>query len=283
MFSFGKTNHPFKQTLIDYSKKFNQSYRTNYKIIYDEGNIYHNINLSKYIIHSNNFIEGYVILADFFNMNLEQRRPTDKYQELWEYCSYESDDSEYNFNENGEPLFKETALNGHEIWLEEISECELELNKNLIILTIEPTPSNYTLIDIQFSVNVILYRGTTPILNISKKHIEAISTNIKKNAHLNSSNQIISCYIGIIQLNECEIQIKNNLMNVTMSVKVENKILATNNEIKDIIFSVFPAINNTYQFKFIIGSSRSSNYLLKFIGQPKIHLIEMLLNDIIFE
>ena len=158
MSSFGESNHPFKQTLIDYSKKFNQSFLKYYKIMYDEGIVYHNLDLSKYIINSHNFIEGYVILADFFNMNLERRRPTDKYQELWEYCSYESDDSEYNFDENGEPLFTETALNGHEIWLEEISEYEFGLNKNLIILTIDPMPSNYTSIDIQFSINIILHR-----------------------------------------------------------------------------------------------------------------------------
>ena len=283
MFSFGESNHPFKQTLIDYSKKFNQLSLKYYKIVYDEGIIYHNIDLSKYIINSHNFIEGYIILADFFNMNLERRRPTDKYQELWEYCSYESDDSEYNFDENGEPLFTETALNGHEIWLEEISEYEFGLNKNLIILTIDPMPSNYTSIDIQFSINIILHRGIIPISNISKKHIEAISNNIKKNANINLSQQIISHHIGIIELNECKIQIKNNLMNVKMSVKVENKISATDNEIKDIILSVFPAINGIYQFKFNIDSSRSSNYLLKFIGEPEINSIEMLFDDVIFE
>ena len=283
MFSFGESNHPFKQTLIDYSKKFNQSFLKYYKIVYDEGIVYHNLDLSKYIINSHNFIEGYVILADFFNMNLERLRPTDKYQELWDYCSYESDDSEYNFDENKEPLFTETALNGHEIWLEEITDCDLELNEHLIILTIDPMPTNYTSIDIQFSINIILRRGTTPISNVSKKHIEAISTNIKKNAQLNSSKQIISFRVGIIQLNECKIQIKNNLMNVTMSVKVENKISATDDEIKDIILSVFPAINDICQFKFTIDSSKSSNYLLKFIGEPEINSIEMLFDDIIFE
>ena len=283
MFSFGESNHPFKQTLIDYSKKFNQLSLKYYKIVYDEGIVYHNLDLSKYIINSHNFIEGYVILADFFNMNLERLRPTDKYQELWEYCSYESDDSEYNFNENGEPLFTEIALNGHEIWLEEITVCDLELNKHLIILTIEPMPLNYTSIDIQFSINIILHRGTTPISNISKKHIEAISNNIKKNANINLSQQIISHHIGIIELNECKIQIKNNLMNVKMSVKVENKISATDNEIKDIILSVFPAINGIRQFKFTLDSSKNLNYLLKFIGEPEIHSIEMLFDDVIFE
>ena len=284
MASFGESNHPFKQTLIDYSKKFNQSILKKYKIMYDEGNIYHNIDVSKYVIHSNNFIEGYIILADFFNVNLERRRPTDKYQELWEYCSQDSDNSEYNFDENGEPLFSETELNGNEIWLEEITECEL--NKNLIILTtntFNSIPSNTTSIDIQFSINVILQRGTSSISNIIKKHVEAISSNIKKNSLLNSSDQIISSYLGIIQLNECKIQIKNNLMNVTISVEVERQILATDDEIKDIIRSVFPAINNIQQFKFIIDGSRSSNYLLKFIDEPKINSIEMVFNDIIFE
>lgn len=283
MSSFGESNHPFKQTLIDYSKKFNQSSLKYYKIVYDEGIIYHNLDLSKYIINSHNFIEGYIILADFFNMNLERRRPIDKYQELWEYCSYESDDSEYNFDENGNPLFPETALNGNEIWLKEIPEYEFGLNKNLIILTIDPIPLNYISIDIQFTINIILHRGTTPISNISKKHIEAISNNIKKNAHLNSCQQIISFHHGVIELNECKIKIKNNLMNVTMSVKVENKISATDDEIEDIILSVFPAINDICQFKFTIDSSKSSNYLLKFIGEPEIHLIEMLFDDVIFE
>ena len=283
MSSFGETNHPFKQTLIDYSKKFNQSYFKYYKIIYDEGIIYHNLDVSKYIIKSYNFIEGHVILADFFNMNLKRRRPTDTYQLLWEYCSDDSDNSEYNFDENGEPLFPETALNGNEIWLEEISKYEFELNKNLIILTIDPIPLNNTLIDIQFSINISLQRGITNISNINKKHIEAISNSIKKNANINSSEQIISHYHGIIELNECKIKIKNNLMNVMMSVKVENKISAKDDEIKDIICSVFPAINGIYQFKFMIDSSRSSNYLLKFIGEPKIHSIEMLFDDIIFE
>jgi hypothetical protein len=283
MFSFGESNHPFKQSLIDYSKKFNQSCLKYYKIIYDEGIIYHNLDLSKYIINSHNFIEGYIILADFFNMNLERRRPTDKYQELWEYCSYESDDSEYNFDENGKPLFPEIALNGNKIWLEEIPEYKFGLNKNLIILTIEPIPSNYTSINIQFNINIILQRNETPISKINKKHIEAIINNIKKNAYASYTEQIISHNLGIIQLNECKIKIKNNLMNVIISVKVENNISVTNDEIKDIILSVFPAINDTYQFKFIIDSSRSSNYLLKFIGEPEIHSIEILLDDIIFE
>lgn len=204
MTSFGESNHPFKQTLINYSKKFNQSSLKNYKIIYDEGNIYHNLNISHYIIHAHNFIEGYIILADFFNMNLLRRRPTDAYQLLWEYCSDESDNCECNFNENGEPLFPETALNGQEIWLEEIPECELKLDEKLIILTIKSynsIPENNTLIDIQFSVNIIIQRATTPISNINKKHIEAISNSIKKNANINSSEQIISHYLGIIELN----------------------------------------------------------------------------------
>jgi hypothetical protein len=118
MLSFGESNHPFKQTLIDYSKNFNQSSLKNYKIIYDEGNVYHNLDISKYIIDAHNLIEGYIILSDFFNVNLKRRRLIDTYQLLWEYCSCDSDDSEYNFNENGEPLFPETALNGNEIWLD---------------------------------------------------------------------------------------------------------------------------------------------------------------------
>jgi hypothetical protein len=286
MFSFGESNHPFKQTLIDYSKKFNQSFLKYYKIVYDEGIVYHNLDLSKYIINSHNFIEGYIILSDFFNMNLKRRRPTDTYQLLWEYCTDESDNCEYNFNENGEPLFTETALNGHEIWLEEITEDKLEVCKNLIILTtntFNSIPSNYTLIDIQFDINIILQRDETPISKINKKHIEAIINNIKKNAYASYTEQIISHNLGIIQLNECKIKIKNNLMNVIISVKVENNISVTNNEIKDIILSVFPAINGTYQFKFIIDSSRSSNYLLQFIGEPEIHSIELLFDDIIFE
>jgi len=286
MFSFVESNHPFKQTLIDYSKKFNQSCLKYYKIVYDEGNIYHNLDISKYIINSHNFIEGYIILSDFFNINLKRRRPTDTYQLLWEYCTDESDNCEYNFNENGEPLFTETALNGHEIWLEEITEHKLEVCKNLIILTtntFNSIPSNYTLIDIQFNINIILQRDERPISKINKKHIEAIINNIKKNAYATYTEQIISHNLGIIQLNECKIKIKNNLMNVIISVKVENKISATDKKIKDIILSVFPAINDIRQFKFIIDSSRSSNYLLKFIGEPEIHSIEMLFDDIIFE
>ena len=72
-------------------------------------------------------------------------------------------------------------------------------------------------------------------------------------------------------------------MNVKMSVKVENKISATDNEIKDIILSVFPAINSIRQFKFTLDSSKNLNYLLKFIDEPEIHSIEMLFDDVIFE
>lgn len=278
MSSFGISNHPFKQLLIEYSKKFSQSSLKNYKIIYDEGNIYYNLDISKYVIRANNFIEGYIILADFFNMNLQKRRPTDTYQLLWEYCSQDSDDSEYNFNENNEPLFKETALNGNEIWLEEID--EYELNKNLIILTI---PVNDNLIDIQFSIHISLLRGSTPILNVTKKHIDAICSNIKRNAHIDSSEQIISCFLGFIQLNECNIKIKNNIMDVIMSVKTEKKCLVTDDEIKDIVWSIFPSINNTQHFKFSIDGARTSNYTLQFLDEPRIHSIEMLVSDIIFE
>lgn len=273
--------------MIKYSKKFNQLSFKNYKIIYDEGNIYHNLDISKYIIKSHNFIEAHIILADFFNMNLLRRRPTDTYQLLWEYCTDESDNCECNFNENGDPLFPETALNGHEIWLEEILECELELSKNLIILTtntFNSIPLNSTLINIQFSINIILQRDATPISKINKKHIEAIINNIRKNAYASYTEQIISHHLGIIQLNECEIQIKNNLMNVKMSVKIENNIMADNNA-EDIILSVFPAIDGIHQFKFTLDSSKNLNYILQFIDKPVIHLIEteIIFDDVIFE
>ena len=279
MTSFGESNHHFKQTLMDYSKKFNQLSLKNYKIVYDEGNVYHNLDISQYIIHSHNFIEGHIILADLLNVKLKRQKPTDVYQLLWEYCSQDSDDSECNFNENNEPLFPETALNGNEIWLEEI----YELNKNLIILTIDPIQVNDTLIDVQFSINISLLCGSTSISNITKKHIDAITSNIKKNAQINDSEKIISRFLGFIELNECNIKIKNNVMNVTMSVKTEKKCSATNNEIKDIIWSIFPSINNTQQFKFIIDSTRTSNYTLQFLDELKIHSIEISVSDIIFE
>lgn len=287
MLYFGESKNNFKEMLINYKQTFNQSSLKNYKIVYDEGNIYHNLDISKYIIKAHNFIEAHIILADFFNMNLLRRRPTDTYQLLWEYCTDEADNCECNFNENGEPLFPETALNGHEIWLEEITEHKLELYKNLIILTtntFNSIPLNSTSINIQFSINIILQRDTKHISKINKKHIEAIINNIKKNAYASYTEQIISQHLGIIQLNECKIQIKNNLMNVEMSVKIENKILADDNG-ENIILSVFPAINGIRQFKFTLDSSKNLNYILKFVDKPVIHLIEteIIFDDVIFE
>lgn len=117
-FAFGQVStHPLRQKLIDYSKTFDQTTLKKYVLKYYEGDQYFNLNFSRYVISAHNYIEANVIIMDYLNLKLKTAIGKDQYitqQEILE------DDYEENFDENGNLIFSETALDENDtLWLEE--------------------------------------------------------------------------------------------------------------------------------------------------------------------
>lgn len=117
-FAFGQVStHPLRQKLIDYSKTFDQTTLKKYVLKYYEGNQYYNLNLSRYVIIAHNFIEANVIIYDYLNLKLKTAIGKDQYDSLQ---SILEDDYEENFDEHGNLIFSETALDENDtLWLEE--------------------------------------------------------------------------------------------------------------------------------------------------------------------
>lgn len=129
-FAFGQVStHPLRQKLIDYSKTFDQTHPKRYTLKYYQGNQYFNLNLARYVISAHNYIEANVIVHDYLNLKLKTAIGQDQYLTLQQILE---DDYEENFDENGNLIFAETALDENDtLWLEESDE------NNQIMLTFQ--------------------------------------------------------------------------------------------------------------------------------------------------